>query len=155
MKTLFTTIISMAMLSGVHGHPDDKLSASKACYKYGEDVVARFVNRAPEKDDWIALYSTSVESSDLGDPPVWFWLCEDEDACANGFGSFTFGEGAKSETGKPGLSPGTYKAVLARRNKGGPYSSYKESANIIIKAEGESCDGKAIPQPLLRGSGSS
>ena len=119
------------------------LVTNRKCYDYGDEVVATFTNDKPRIDDWVAIYPASADSSNLGQAPFWVWLCGNQDEqCKVLYGSYSFG-GTDStfESGRDSwpLGPGTYKAILARRHHGGPYSSYVESDSFEIKAFPDKC----------------
>jgi hypothetical protein len=123
--------------------------STKNCYDYGDVIDSYFTNSSPQPDDWIALYADDDNNHNaednnnnnlVGNPSAWVWLCgTQDDQCKVSYGSFSFGknvqshgQGAKSWP----LDPGMYKAVLARRHSGGPYTSYAESKPFEIKEYG-------------------
>lgn len=90
----------------------------------------------PNHEDWVGIYPHDADSSDLGSPIAWYWLCGDKKyKCATSVGSVTFNW----------LPAGTYKAVMARNKDAtgpyanfGPYASYAES-QIFQVARGDVC----------------
>jgi hypothetical protein len=105
-------------------------STDQLCYPANEAVAISLENEHPEPEDWMGIYPESADAADLGDPIVWEWLCATpEEVCKVHYRTITFDR----------LPPGTYKAVLSRRNHGGPYSSFTETNTFEVTAPGGSC----------------
>jgi hypothetical protein len=133
---------------------DDQLFPDQNCYSFGKkEINVRFLNREPEPEDWVGIYPHTANSSELGSPIAWYWLCgSKKEKCKTGVGSVTF----------PWLPPGTYKAVLVRnqheKGRSGPYSGYAESeffevvrGNTCASRRTEESEGAATHKKL-RGS---
>lgn len=135
-----------------HSVKSDLVSVG-ACYGFGEGIEVYFTNKYPKEDDWIGLYPSPVDSDDLGHPIMWFWLCGNQNKfCKVSYGSIVFGSDRPNESGTDSwpLAVGTsYTFILARRNSGGPYSSYAESNSFQVKVlgPGQTCDGDPEPSP--------
>lgn len=126
----------------------DSISVDSTCYEHGEDILASFTNKEPREDDWVAIYPASADPTHLGNPTLWLWLYGSQNHfCKVLYGMVTFGAGPPPEdrTDSSPIYAGTYKAFLVRRNPGGPYSSYAESPNFVVKPAGQSCDSPPTP----------
>jgi hypothetical protein len=126
----------------------DSISVHSSCYEYGEDILASFTNKEPREDDWVAIYPASADPTHLGFSALWLWLCGTQNHfCKVLYGMVNFGAGPLPENGTDSspIPAGTYKAFLVRRNSGGPYSSYAESTNFVVKPAGQSCNSPPTP----------
>lgn len=119
---------------------ETQIFTDQLCYYSGqEDIAVSFHNKEPLPDDWVAIYEENADSSDLGDPLAWRWLCGyHHSKCKVQYGAALFGAE---------LAEGTYKAVLARRNRHGPYSSYAESHQFQITSPGQPCEARQAVTP--------
>jgi hypothetical protein len=89
-----------------------------------------FKNCNEEPDDWIGVYLTGEDPTNLGDPIAWMWACGDS-VCqkSTSAGSATFYEARGS---------GNFQVFLIRRNGGGPYEAYGSGNEFSF---GSACDG--------------
>jgi hypothetical protein len=108
----------------------------KDCYLEGEDIEVFFVQCDPRSDDWIGVYYSGVESSDLDrNYRLWVWSCGNQDCRASvSTGDITFGDGYPNEAGQDSwpLDDGyKYKVHLIHRSDA-PYTSHAESNEFRV-----------------------
>lgn len=105
--------------------------------------VLLYYQSLPHHEDWVGIYPHDADSSNLGSPVAWFWLCGDKRyKCATSVGSVTF----------PWLPTGTYKAVMSRNRDAagphasyGPYRSYAESETFEV-SRGDACASRRLAE---------
>jgi hypothetical protein len=106
---------------------EDRITTTKSCYLVGQHLVVDFENCLPFKDDWLAVYESNADATNLGDPILWMWTCGNEFCWGQVFSdvlAFAF---------TVPLYPGSYRAHLLRRNSGGPYLAYASSLAFVVE----------------------
>jgi hypothetical protein len=107
-----------------------EIATDKDCYSNGEDVIMNFKNCNEEPDDWIGVYLSGEDPTNLGDPIAWMWACGDS-VCQKSIsaGTATFYEAKGS---------GNFQVFMIRRNTNGPYEAYGSGNEFSF---GPACDG--------------
>ena len=57
---------------------ESNISTDQLCYEQGatlNDILVSFENKDPLADDWLGIYKVTADSTDLGNPLDWSWLC--------------------------------------------------------------------------------
>ena len=106
---------------------EDSITTTKSCYFVGQHMVVDFENCLPLEDDWLAVYESDANATNLGDPILWMWTCGDEFCQGPVYSdvlAFAF---------SVPLNPGSYRAHLLRRNSGGPYLAYASSLAFVVE----------------------
>jgi hypothetical protein len=114
---------------------EDSINTSKSCYLVGQHIVVDFENCAPVEDDWLAVYESNADATNLGDPILWMWTCGDV-FCQ---GQQVYSDLLEFAFSVP-LHPGSYRAHLLRRNSGGPYSAYTSSLAFVVVEDYVECE---------------
>jgi hypothetical protein len=74
----FTT--SSPTSSSSEGDPScsASISTDRTCYQDGDDIIITFENCNSNDVDWIGIYPTTTDVSNLGEPLAWLWACGDQ-----------------------------------------------------------------------------
>mmetsp|Transcript_17544 Transcript_17544/g.38342 ORF Transcript_17544/g.38342 Transcript_17544/m.38342 type:complete len:549 (+) Transcript_17544:209-1855(+) len=118
----------------------DSLEVSLNCFGVGSELLIFFESCVPQAGDWVAIYEASEDSQNLYDSDAvgWFYTCGDRfcnQAVSKEVLSFTR---AINQAG-----PGMYRAHLLREGNGPSYSSFANSPEFRVVADGgASCPSK-------------
>ena len=94
---------------------NDAVTTLDSVYVEGEDIELLFDNCQPAEDDWVAIYPEDANPENLGDATLWRWACGSQTCRGKVFTDIV--------TLGPYIKPGRYRAILAERQHGGPYSA--------------------------------
>ena len=100
------------------------ISTDKSCYINGDNIIVSFENCDPLPNDWIGVYPSGTNSSDLGNPLAWVWACGDQ-ACSKAVAS-----GEATLYGVKGH--GIFELFLVRHSASTPYHPYAESNTFQV-----------------------
>ena len=111
----------------------DSLEVSLNCFGIGSEILIFFESCVPQSGDWVAIYEASEDSQNLYDSDAvgWFYTCGDRvcnQAVSREVLSFTR---AINQAG-----PGMYRAHLLREGNGPSYSSFANSPEFQVVADG-------------------
>jgi hypothetical protein len=106
---------------------EDSIITTKSCYFVGQHMVVDFENCLPSEDDWLAVYESNANATNLGEPILWMWTCGDE------FCRWPVYSDVLAFAFSVPLHPGSYRAHLLRRNSGGPYWAYASSLAFVVE----------------------
>lgn len=113
----------------------DSVSIIESCLEPWDSIQVALSNCNPEDDDWLGVYSASLDLGSLPNPTMWSWTCGGRD-CREAVETNTFVMGQDDAgNGNWPLDEGTYMVVMAR-NSAQPYTAYARSASFTIQ---ESC----------------
>ena len=109
----------------------DAVNVFSTCFAVGDDIIASFSNCNPEVDDWVGLFPSTENFSDLPNPSIWSWACGSRN-CREAVTSNTIALNADL-AGNSDWPPaeGTYRVVIAR-NSAQPYAAFAVSGEFTI-----------------------
>jgi hypothetical protein len=114
------------------------ISVNKACIKSGEVFTVTFQNKNQVDSDWIGIIPASANTKSFNDIGIWVWTCGSQ-SCE---GAVAFG---RVNLRASNVATGSWRAVLARDQLTGPFSSYAQSTTFTIAA---SCPTSTVPSPV-------
>lgn len=59
------------------------ISTDSPKYFLGEDIIVSFQNENPRIGDFVAIYESSADSSQLANGEMWMWVCGGKNACSS------------------------------------------------------------------------
>jgi hypothetical protein len=114
------------------------ISVNRACIKTGDIFTITFQNIDQLETDWIGIIPSDEDTNSFNTIGMWVWTCGSQ-SCTGAVPSGRVSLRANN------VATGSWRAIMARGQATGPFSSYAASSTFTIAA---SCPSATVPAPV-------